>query len=188
MTTHTTEVERFTTDPENMRLFQQERVILETTELICQLLEEKGIRKADLAQRLGKSKAYVTQLLDGRTNMTLRTISDVMWALDSSLLVSASAINLEGAAAEELQVGYFDWVWGPATRIELGELGNLDSWLSTSRSALGQDMKSELEGSFRVWFDTATSAREQGIVGEVDDELCWGPPRDPTKTTLKLIA
>lgn len=188
MTRPTTEVERFTADPENMKLFQQERVILETTELICRLMEEKDVKKATLAQRLGRSKAYVTQLLDGRTNMTLRTISDVMWALDSSLLVSASAINLGGAAAEELQGGYSGWVWGPATRIELGDIGNLDSWLSTWRSTLGHDMKSQLKGSFDIWWDTIAPARGQGIVGDVGDEPSAGPPREPTKITLKLVA
>ncbi len=104
-----TEVERFTADPENMRLFQQERVILETTELISQLMDDKQVSKAELAMRLGKSKAYVTQLLDGRANMTLRTISDVMWALGSNLLLAAAPLSIHSAGAPGLEGPQSEW-------------------------------------------------------------------------------
>jgi antitoxin component HigA of HigAB toxin-antitoxin module len=98
-----TEVERFTSDPENMRLYQQERVILETSDLISDLLDRTGITKADLAERLGRSKSYVTQLLNGRANMTLRTISDVMWALDSSLVISAAPLSIHSGRTTDFQ-------------------------------------------------------------------------------------
>lgn len=78
-------VEKVTATREGKRLYEQERAILEVTELICKLMERRNVSKSELARRIGKSKAYVTQLLDGRTNMTLRTISDVLFALDSSL-------------------------------------------------------------------------------------------------------
>ena len=94
-----TMVEEFTSTPEGMAVFQQERVILETAILIRKLLKERKLTKADLATRLGKSKAFVTQLLDGRANMTLRTISDVMCALGQSLKVSS--IPLEIAPSDQ---------------------------------------------------------------------------------------
>lgn len=103
MSTSMTEVERFTRDPENMRLYQQERVILETSDLISDLLDRTGITKADLAERLGRSKSYVTQLLNGRANMTLRTISDVMWALDSNLAISAAPLSIHSGGAIDIQ-------------------------------------------------------------------------------------
>jgi antitoxin component HigA of HigAB toxin-antitoxin module len=84
--------ERLTATAEGMRLYQQERAILETTELLCQLMEQQGVTRAELAKRLGKSKGYITQLLDGRTNMTLRTISDVLTALDRALHVQAGSL------------------------------------------------------------------------------------------------
>lgn len=74
-------VERLTRTPEGMRLYQQERAIQEITELICEVMEEEPISRSELAKRLGKSKGYITQLLDGRSNMTVRTISDVFTAL-----------------------------------------------------------------------------------------------------------
>ena len=89
-----TVVEEFTSTPEGMRSFQQERTILEITMLIRRLMKTDGVSKTDLANRLGKSKSYITQLLDGRTNMTLRTISDVMHALGKSLHLTAGPISL----------------------------------------------------------------------------------------------
>ena len=87
-------IERLTSTPEGMRVYQQERLILEITELICDLMAGQKIKKADLAERLGKSRAYVSQLLDGRTNMTVRTISDVFFALGRAACVTAGPAEL----------------------------------------------------------------------------------------------
>lgn len=77
--------ERLTRTPEGMRLFQQERAIQEITEIVCEIMEEQEVSRSALAERLGKTKSYVTQLLDGRANMTVRTISDVFTALDRAV-------------------------------------------------------------------------------------------------------
>lgn len=77
--------EKLTATKEGMRLYEQERAILEVTELICRLLDENQVSRTELARRLGKTKGYITQFLDGRTNMTLRTISDVFVALDRAV-------------------------------------------------------------------------------------------------------
>jgi len=90
-------VDELKIDSEEMRLYQQEWLILEVTELIGSLMEEKNIKKKDLADRLDRSKGYITQLLDGRANMTLRTVADVMWALDASLAVSAYPLGFESS-------------------------------------------------------------------------------------------
>ncbi|MFH0983411.1 MAG: helix-turn-helix transcriptional regulator [Planctomycetota bacterium] len=73
---------KLTATAEGMRLYQQERAILEVTELLCQIMDEDDVSRAELARRMGKTKGYVTQLLDGRANMTIRTISDVFCALN----------------------------------------------------------------------------------------------------------
>ena len=76
-----TELEQFTAESEQMRLFQQEYLILKVTERICELMEEQGISRTQLAKRLGTSKGYITQLLDGSANITLRKLADIMAAL-----------------------------------------------------------------------------------------------------------
>ncbi len=93
--------ERLTKTPEGMRLYQQERVIQELTDLICELMEEQKVSRSELASLLGKTKGYITQLLDGRTNMTVRTISDVFTALgravhfqDGSLSATVTSVPI----------------------------------------------------------------------------------------------
>ena len=68
--------------PERSRVFLEEGLILDATEAICEALEENGISRANLADRLGTSNAYVTQLLNGSRNMTLRTFASIAFALE----------------------------------------------------------------------------------------------------------
>jgi len=69
------------TSDETKRLFAKEALILEVTEAIWELMEKHGRSKAELAKALGTSKSNITQLLDGRRNMTLGTLSDLAFAL-----------------------------------------------------------------------------------------------------------
>lgn len=52
------------------------------TEAIWQAMEEAGVNKADLASRMGATKGYISQVLGGSRNMTLRTLADICFALD----------------------------------------------------------------------------------------------------------
>ena len=88
-------IDELADDSEEMRLYQEEWLILQMTILIENLMEKKGVRKNELAERLDRSKGYITQLLDGRANMTLRTVADVLCALDSSLTISAQPLGFE---------------------------------------------------------------------------------------------
>jgi transcriptional regulator with XRE-family HTH domain len=77
----TTELERLTTTPEGKRLLAQERLILDVTEFIIGLMQEQDVTRAELAKRLGRSKGWISQLLAGEANFTLRTLADVFGAL-----------------------------------------------------------------------------------------------------------
>ena len=68
-------------DPEFRRLLAQEELILEVTEVLCGLLGEEKISKKELADRLGKTKGFVSQLLNGGRNLTLRTVADILHVL-----------------------------------------------------------------------------------------------------------
>jgi transcriptional regulator with XRE-family HTH domain len=74
--------EEFLESPERRKLYEQERLFIEATELLTEVMEKKGITRAQLAQRLGKTKAYVTQVLRGNHNMTLRTLADLFSAVE----------------------------------------------------------------------------------------------------------
>ncbi len=72
------------------RIFAQEKLIEEATELIASTMQDCDVSKADLAERLGTSRSHITQLLRGSRNMTLRTLADIMHALNKEvMLVSA---------------------------------------------------------------------------------------------------
>jgi UDP-N-acetylmuramate dehydrogenase len=68
-------------DPEFRKLLAQEELILEVTETICELLENEKISRKELADRLGKTKGFVSQLLNGGRNLTLRTVADILHVL-----------------------------------------------------------------------------------------------------------
>ncbi|MGV0034001.1 MAG: helix-turn-helix domain-containing protein [Candidatus Azotimanducaceae bacterium WSBS_2022_MAG_OTU7] len=63
------------------RAFAREELIYNVTEDILVALEDTGVSKKDLADRLGKSKAHVSQLLSGARNMTLGSFSDICHAI-----------------------------------------------------------------------------------------------------------
>lgn len=87
-----TERERTGYDPEYERLVEEESLILEATERITEVMDAEGISKAELARRLDKSRAYVTQVLDGSRNMTLRTLSDLAFALGYRIRIEREPI------------------------------------------------------------------------------------------------
>lgn len=63
------------------RLVRQEELILDVTESLTAALEHAGVTRAELARRLGRSPGFVSQLLGGGRNLTLRTIADISTAL-----------------------------------------------------------------------------------------------------------
>jgi transcriptional regulator with XRE-family HTH domain len=80
-TMKTTILDDYLEDEEFRRLFAQEDLILEVTETICELLEKEKVSRKELADRLGKSKGFISQLLNGGRNLTLRTVADILHVL-----------------------------------------------------------------------------------------------------------
>jgi len=66
---------------DRQRLVVEESFILDVTEEIHLKMEGLGVSRVQLAERMGKSKAYVSQLLSGSRNMTLRSLADISFAL-----------------------------------------------------------------------------------------------------------
>jgi len=74
--------EKWKNDPDYTRGLLQETLILNVTEDLLLEMRTRGIERAQLAERLDKSKGHVSQLFSGERNMTLRTIANICWALD----------------------------------------------------------------------------------------------------------
>jgi antitoxin component HigA of HigAB toxin-antitoxin module len=89
MTNDKSTFETYVENPERRRIFEQERLMVDATELLFTAMELRRTKKADLAQKLGRSKAYVTQMLRGNQNLTLRTLADVFCVLNCRLLLAA---------------------------------------------------------------------------------------------------
>jgi transcriptional regulator with XRE-family HTH domain len=66
---------------ENTPEYQFESIVVDLAEEICEIMSAQGLTRAELARRLGKSRAYVTKLLRGDQNLTLRTVVDVLFEL-----------------------------------------------------------------------------------------------------------
>lgn len=76
--------------PQDRRLLRQEELILEVTEALSQALAREQVTKKTLADRLGKSKGFVSQILAGGRNLTLRTLADIADALGCRVVVRLS--------------------------------------------------------------------------------------------------
>ena len=90
-------------DPEYRKLYAIEGLVADAAELLARLMEQQGINKADLARRLGKSRAWVTQLLSGKANMTFRTFAEVVYALGAEVRLAAQPQETEQDRTSLLQ-------------------------------------------------------------------------------------
>lgn len=88
-------MDKYTQDPQFARLLAQEELILEVTETLCALLEKEGVSRTELARRLGKTKGFVSQLLGGGRNLTLRTLADVLSVLGYRLQLKPEKLGGE---------------------------------------------------------------------------------------------
>jgi transcriptional regulator with XRE-family HTH domain len=106
------------------RLLDQERLILHATETIVGLLVEQSVSRRELANRLGKSKGFVSQLLSGERNMTLRTLADLGHALGFRFAVrpvpASAVVPMPVAAIEAAQAAFateYERTTGEARRV-----------------------------------------------------------------------
>ena len=83
--------------PKNARLLTQELLIAEVTEAIWKAMEDAGVNKTELAGRMDATKGYVSQVLSGSRNMTLRTLADICFALEMKpVFAMEEAANKDG--------------------------------------------------------------------------------------------
>ena len=74
----------------NRRLLREEELILDVTEAVSVVMREEGVSKAQLAKRMGRTKGFITQLLSGGRNLTLRTLADIADALEARVTITVS--------------------------------------------------------------------------------------------------
>ena len=85
-------------DPEFRRLYVIEGLVADASETIARLMAEQNVTKAELAKRLKKSRSWVTQMLSGKANLTVRTLAEAAFALGAELKLDAQRQNRRKAA------------------------------------------------------------------------------------------
>lgn len=71
---------------------EQEALIQSIASIFSDAMEEQGLDKATLADRLDTSRPNVTQLLRGDRNMSLRTIATLAFALGVRITVGKESL------------------------------------------------------------------------------------------------
>jgi plasmid maintenance system antidote protein VapI len=73
-----TAFDRLIATPEGREAYCYEATATGVRELIWKLLDERGMSQGELAQQMGVTAGRVSQLLDGRANLTLATIAKTL--------------------------------------------------------------------------------------------------------------
>src|SRR5438445_13717253 len=67
--------------------FRLEKILLQLGEDICRLMRDQSLSRAEVAARLGVSRAYVTKVLNGNPNLTIKTLLKLSDALGRELAI-----------------------------------------------------------------------------------------------------
>jgi DNA-binding XRE family transcriptional regulator len=85
-------------DKEFRKMFEAERAKVALAQKIAELREEKHLRQADLAKKLGVSQQFISQIETGREkNLTLDTLLRLASILDRGLKISFPKISRKGS-------------------------------------------------------------------------------------------
>jgi transcriptional regulator with XRE-family HTH domain len=71
---------RHSPDNTSLRPYAEDRVVSVLTGAAIDAIEEAGISRVEVARLLGTTKSYVSQVLNGSTNMTVKTLGALLWA------------------------------------------------------------------------------------------------------------
>jgi transcriptional regulator with XRE-family HTH domain len=98
--------DKFLENEDFRRLAAQEDFILDVTENFYELLHRENISKALLAKLTGKTKGFISQILNGGRNLTLRSISDLAYALGYRAIVNFEKVG------QKRESHSIDFNWG----------------------------------------------------------------------------
>jgi transcriptional regulator with XRE-family HTH domain len=76
-------LERYVAEYQRDPDYIAELLVLGLNAQVVSRMEAMGVRRSDLARRMGVSKAYITRILKGNPNLTLRTVAALSLALET---------------------------------------------------------------------------------------------------------
>jgi len=78
------------------KAYKREKIVLALTEEMIVLMEQQGVNKSVLAERMETSKPYITKIMSGTAkNFTLDTMIQIADALDAEINVHLTSKNCE---------------------------------------------------------------------------------------------
>jgi transcriptional regulator with XRE-family HTH domain len=69
-----------------------EKIVVNFTETMLELLEQKGMNRSDFASKLEVSPAYITKLLNG-VNVSVRQMAKIAVALDQDIEIKMKSLD-----------------------------------------------------------------------------------------------
>ncbi len=100
------DLEELKEDPE----FLTQGLLLEVNETVCELMEDQGVSRAELARRLNWPRSAVTKMLQGNHNISIGRLMKVALALGCTLtapqfmpLTSRLHLSMEPVGSEHFQ-------------------------------------------------------------------------------------
>jgi transcriptional regulator with XRE-family HTH domain len=82
-------VEDAVSTADGRRRLLQERAIRKVSDYLDFIIDEKGVTRSQLAERLGRTRGWVTQVLDGDQNKTIRTVADILAVLGEEIEIGS---------------------------------------------------------------------------------------------------
>jgi transcriptional regulator with XRE-family HTH domain len=123
-------LDKYLEDPEFAKLMAQGDLIMEVTETLCELLEKEKVTRKELAYRLGKTKGFISQLLNGGRNLTLRTVADILHALGYKVSLTPYKEGEEGEQCNIIEFQpWYTQIKRPGLRWKQGEVSFPENYL-----------------------------------------------------------
>lgn len=151
----------FNFTPGERREFEATTLRLTAAMHIENYLEHLGLQAKDLAQRIRKSRPWVSKLLSGRQNTTLDTLAEVALALGARWNLDLVPAERVGTPAEA-DIPASAWIGGSTTSVTV-----------TNVHALGVREWAPVAGTFGVLHTTTASAISASLRAPVTSESEW---------------
>ena len=130
-------------DPKRRQVFEEEKLILSVAEGIWEAMDQCCVTRADIADRLGTTRANITQLLSGSRNMTLKSLAALSHACGVRVSFSFQPVpELAGATSayesRQAPISKFAFSWDEET-IALPTVPQPPAALSSAAAQGGAD-------------------------------------------------
>jgi len=79
--------EKFLNKKKDLKIYRQEALLIDFAEMIYEIMEKRGLTEKDLAKEIGVSTRQIKKWLSGKDDLTLRTISEMLFVLYAKLKI-----------------------------------------------------------------------------------------------------